>query len=34
VVRSPKEVWVILGMDEPQFEPVESSGERPEAAGA
>jgi hypothetical protein len=34
VVRSPKEVWVILGMDEPQFEPVQSGGERPEAARA
>lgn len=34
VVRSPKEVWVILGTDEPQFEAVEGGGERPEAAGA
>ena len=34
VVRTAKEVWVILGTEEPEFEPVEVRGGRPDAAGA
>ncbi len=34
VVRSPKEVWVILGFEEPQFEPVDDSDTSADASGA
>jgi hypothetical protein len=34
VVRSPKEVWVILGFDEPKFEPIDDSGASADATGA
>jgi hypothetical protein len=34
VVRSSREIWVILGCEEPKFEPIELTGERPKAEGA